>query len=113
MTVSPTFVAHFVDNEVVRMTTYCENDELHKTRGVHLARHAYRQCTGKKPADSSKRTSSAMAKLRHRAREWRHGGERRRRDPGKTTALNRTAAPPRHGSGRRSASYTSQTVQQE
>ena len=43
MTSSPTFVARFVDGEVVRMTTY--HDDERKTpdlkRGVRLARWAY------------------------------------------------------------------------
>jgi hypothetical protein len=38
------------------------------------------------------RRRDAASLQRHRAREWQHGGERRHRDPGETTALNRTVA---------------------
>jgi hypothetical protein len=42
MTNSPTFVAHFADGEVTRMTTYCLPGKLDLERAVKLARHAYR-----------------------------------------------------------------------
>jgi len=48
---NPTFVAAFSDGTTTRMTTY--HDAEHKTfdlaRGIKLARHAYRQRTGKEP----------------------------------------------------------------
>jgi hypothetical protein len=50
MTASPTFVATFADGVVTRLTTFCDNDnKLDMTRGVLLARHAYRQRTGREP----------------------------------------------------------------
>jgi hypothetical protein len=50
MTTSPVFVATFDDNVTTRMTTFCESDnKLDMTRGVLLARHAYRQRIGQKP----------------------------------------------------------------
>jgi hypothetical protein len=50
MTASPIFVATFADGVVTRMTTFCDNDKkLDMTRGVLLARHAYRQRTGREP----------------------------------------------------------------
>ena len=48
MTGSPTFVAIFADGEVTRMTTYCKTG-LDMPRGILLARHAYRQRTGREP----------------------------------------------------------------
>lgn len=49
MTSSPTFVAHFADGEVTRMSTHCLPNNLDFTRGVRLARHAYRSRTGREP----------------------------------------------------------------
>jgi|SRR6516162_622522 len=52
---SPTFVATFADGVVTRMTTHCESDtKLDMTRGVVLARHAYRQRTGREPVALTK-----------------------------------------------------------
>jgi hypothetical protein len=42
MSSSPTFVAHFADGEVTRMTTHTPLTPLNVARGVKLARHAYR-----------------------------------------------------------------------
>jgi hypothetical protein len=42
MTSSPTFVAHFADSQITRLTTYCESGKLNVGRGVRLAQHAYR-----------------------------------------------------------------------
>jgi hypothetical protein len=42
MTNSPTFVAHFADGEVTRMTTHTPRAPLDVNRGVTLACHAYR-----------------------------------------------------------------------
>jgi hypothetical protein len=47
---SPTFVAHFADGEVTRMTTFTLRDPLDVGRGVRLARHAYRARKNLKPA---------------------------------------------------------------
>jgi hypothetical protein len=45
---SPTFVAHFADGEVTRMTTHSPKN-LDPGRGVRLARHAYRSRCHKEP----------------------------------------------------------------
>jgi hypothetical protein len=49
MTNSPTFVAHFADGEVTRMTVYCEPGKLDVSRGVRLAQHAYQSRMRRKP----------------------------------------------------------------
>jgi hypothetical protein len=49
MTDSPTFVAHFADGEVTRMTVYCEPGKLDVGRGARLAQHAYRSRMGREP----------------------------------------------------------------
>jgi hypothetical protein len=51
VTNSPTFVATFADGEVTRMTTWHApaGKTFDLTRGVKLARHAYRSRTGKEP----------------------------------------------------------------
>jgi hypothetical protein len=49
MTNSPTFVAHFADGEVTRMTTSCDSKKFDQRRGVCLARHAYRSRCRKEP----------------------------------------------------------------
>jgi hypothetical protein len=46
---SPTFVARFLDGEIARMTTYCEDGKFDFPRGVILAQHAYRSRTGREP----------------------------------------------------------------
>jgi len=55
MNASPVFVATFADGVVIRMTTFCSSDKkLDMTRGVLLARHAYRQRTGREPVALTK-----------------------------------------------------------
>ena len=46
---SPTFVATFADGEVTQMTTYTALDELDVTRGVRLARAAFKSRTKHEP----------------------------------------------------------------
>ena len=46
---SPTFVAHFADGEVTRMTTRCDPKKLDQQRGVRLARHAHHSRCKKEP----------------------------------------------------------------
>jgi hypothetical protein len=48
VTTGPTFVAKFADGEVTRMTVWAEN-KPNLSRGVRLARHAYRSRTGNEP----------------------------------------------------------------
>jgi len=45
---SPTFVCHFSDGVVTKMTTHCTPDKLDLRRGITLARIAWRSRTGKK-----------------------------------------------------------------
>jgi hypothetical protein len=49
MTESPTFIAHFSDGEITRMTTWCTPGKLNVARGVKLAQHAYRSRMGEEP----------------------------------------------------------------
>jgi len=46
---SPTFVARFVDGEMMRMTTHTQLNKLDIACGVRLARHAYRSRTKREP----------------------------------------------------------------
>jgi len=46
---SPTSVVAFADGEITRMTTWSANGKPDLRRGIKLARHAYRQRTGKEP----------------------------------------------------------------
>jgi hypothetical protein len=46
---SPTFIAQFVDGQVTRMTTHCENGELDLEHGIAVACAAYKSRTGKSP----------------------------------------------------------------
>jgi len=46
---SPTFVAHFADGQITRMTTYTSLAKLDMGRGVRLSRHAYSSRTRKEP----------------------------------------------------------------
>jgi hypothetical protein len=39
---SPTFVAHFADGQLTRMSTFTSLDKLDVKRGVHLSQWAYR-----------------------------------------------------------------------
>jgi len=47
--VSPTFVAHFADGQITRMTTYTSLAKLDMKRGVRLSRHAYSSRARKGP----------------------------------------------------------------
>jgi hypothetical protein len=49
MTDSPTFVAHFADGEITRMTVYCEPGKLDVGRGARLAQQAYRSRMRREP----------------------------------------------------------------
>jgi hypothetical protein len=40
--VGPTFVARFVDDEIVRMSTHCSSESLNWARGERLAQAAWR-----------------------------------------------------------------------
>jgi hypothetical protein len=49
MTNNPTFVARFADDEITRMTVYCEPGKLDVGRGARLAQHAYRSRMRREP----------------------------------------------------------------